>query len=95
RYLKRPTCAAKDFPERRRIPFILNLVGEYEVEGAIILLQNCCEPYSYDIPFLQEALKEKSIQSLVLETDASPDMGRIRNRVEAFLEVIRSQKGEL
>ena len=88
RYIERPPCPAKDFPERRRWPYIFKLIDDYHVQGVILIQQKFCDPHEFDIPPLIALLKERNIPSLFLEFDITTPIGQFRTRVEAFLEML-------
>ncbi len=88
RYLDRPPCPSKDWPERTRFPFILNLVKEYKVDGVILMQQKFCDPHELDIPSLKKFLQKNDIPTYFLEFDVTVPAGQFRTRVEAFLETI-------
>lgn len=89
RYLERPPCPAKDFDERRRLPHILQLAKDYNVEGAIIIQQKFCDPHGFDNPVIASFLEEIGIRTLSLEFDVTVPVGQFRTRVQAFLEIIQ------
>lgn len=88
RYVERPACPTKDWPERTRIPHILKLAKDFEVQGAILIQQKFCDPHELDIPAIRKALEAEGIRTLFLEFDVTVPMGQFRIRVEAFLEMI-------
>jgi benzoyl-CoA reductase subunit C len=94
RYIQRPPCPTRDFPERRRLGHLLDLVDAFSVQGAILLLHNHCEPHSYDVPIIEAKLGEINIPSIVLEVSPPLAMGQIQNRVETLLEITRGQAGD-
>lgn len=89
RYVQRPPCPTRDFPERRRLVHLLELANAFNVQGAILVLHNHCEPHSYDIPIIEAKLSEINIPSIVLEVSLPLAMGQIQNRVETLLEIIK------
>lgn len=91
RYIDRPACPSKDWPARRRIPHILKLAKDYEIQGAILIQQKFCDPHELDIPAINKALKENDIPSLFLEFDVTVPVGQFRTRVEAFLEMLSEE----
>jgi len=95
RYLDRPPCPQKDVasPDRRRLRHLSELVREYQVQGAIIVQQKFCDPYRYEIPFIQDFLRERGIPSLVLEVEFTLPRGQFRTRIEAFLEMLAPEIG--
>jgi benzoyl-CoA reductase subunit C len=88
RYIDRIPCPPKDWPERRRLPFILKLAKEYNVQGVLLYQQKFCDPHEFDIPALQQMFKANNIPTLFLEFDVTVPWGQFRTRVEAFLETI-------
>ncbi len=88
RYVDRPPCPLKDLTERRRVQHVLTLAKEYQVKGAIMVLEKFCDPHEFDLPLIQGALQEADIPTLVLEVDATIPAGQFRTRIEAFLEML-------
>ena len=89
RYLDRPSCPSKDWPERRRFSHIANLVKDFNVEGAILMQQKFCDPHEVDMPALKEFFeKELGINTYFLEFDITMPAGQFAVRVEAFLETM-------
>lgn len=86
RYNHRPPCPNKDWPKRRRTPFINHLIKAYNVEAAILFNQKFCQPHMLDNAFIEGKLKEKDIPTLHLEFDIRMPKGQFRTRVEAMLE---------
>ena len=89
RYIDRPSCPSKDWPERRRFDHIADLVKDYNVEGAILMQQKFCDPHELDMPALRTFFeKELDIPTYFLEFDITVPAGQFRIRVEAFLETM-------
>jgi benzoyl-CoA reductase subunit C len=88
RYIDRPACPSKDWPERTRIPHVLGLAEEFDAKGVILIQQKFCDPHELDIPALKKALEEAGIPTLTLEFDVTVPLGQFRIRVEAFLEML-------
>jgi benzoyl-CoA reductase subunit C len=86
RYIDRPRCPSKDWPDRTRIRFIEDLAKEYNVEGALVIQQKFCDPHELDIPAVRQALEAKGIATYFLEFDVTVPIGQFKTRVEAFLE---------
>jgi benzoyl-CoA reductase subunit C len=91
RYVTRPACPSKDWPDRTRLPHILNLAKDYNVSGAILIQQKFCDPHEMDIPAINKYLKENGIPSLFLEFDVTVPMGQFKIRTEAFLEMLSEE----
>jgi benzoyl-CoA reductase subunit C len=88
RYLARPACPSKDWPQRSRVPHILDLAESWNVQGAVVLQQKFCDPHEADIPSISKALKDKGIPTLFLELDVTVPAGQFKVRTDAFLEMI-------
>lgn len=91
RYVERPACPSKDWPDRTRIPHVLQLAKDYDVSGAILIQQKFCDPHELDIPALQKEFNEAGIKTLFLEFDVTVPLGQFRVRVEAFLEMLSEE----
>ncbi|OAT85270.1 benzoyl-CoA reductase, bzd-type, subunit N [Desulfotomaculum copahuensis] len=91
RYIDRPACPTKDWPERSRLPHILKLAKEWNVQGAIVMQQKFCDPHELDIPAIRKYLEENGVPTLFLEFDVTVPIGQFRIRVEAFLEMLRQE----
>jgi len=90
RYLKRPPCPQKDLVVRHRWDHIRALVQDYRVQGVIFVNQKFCDSHEIDGNVLRSLLMERlNLPSLVLETDITLPLGAVRNRVEAFLEMLQ------
>ncbi|NIV34515.1 MAG: benzoyl-CoA reductase, partial [Anaerolineae bacterium] len=71
RYIDRPRCPSKDWPDRTRVQHILDLAKEYNVEGALVIQQKFCDPHELDIPAVRTALEAKGIPTYFLEFDVT------------------------
>lgn len=92
RYLERPACPTKDWPERKRIPHLLRLAQEYGVRGAVLFQATFCDPHELDAPAIQTALEEElDVPTLVLEIDPATPIGRLEMRCREFLESLRAR----
>ncbi len=89
RYVSRPPCPTKDWPERQRVPHILSLAKEWNVQGAILVQQKFCDPHELDIPAIKKALEAEDIKTLFLELDVTVPIGQFKIRTEAFLEMMK------
>lgn len=93
RYLERPPCPQKDFPDRRRFPHIMQLAKDYDVRGAVLVQQKFCNPHEFDMPLIEDMFKEQGLPSLFLEIDVTVAAGQFRTRVEAFIETMELDFG--
>ena len=88
RYIDRPPCPNKDYPERHRFSHIMSLIRDYDVQGVILYQQKFCDPHEFDMPVLNKFLKNNDIPTLLLELDLLVPRGQFSTRVEAFIETL-------
>lgn len=88
RYVNRPRCPSKDWPERSRFDHIKQLVKDYDVQGVLLIQQKFCDPHEFDLPVIEKMLKEIGIPSYPLELDLNVPYGQFKIRLEAFVEMI-------
>jgi len=87
RYMK-INCACFT-PNEGRVEDIIRLAEEYKVDGVVYYNLSFCQPYSVEYKRVEKALKDKNIPLILIETDYSTeDVGQIKTRIEAFLEMI-------
>lgn len=76
-------------PNERRIKKIVEKAKEYQVDGVIHYSLQFCDPYTIEAFKVERELKEAGIPVMRVETDYSQeDVGQLRTRVEAFLELV-------
>jgi benzoyl-CoA reductase subunit C len=92
RYLERPACPAKDWPELSRWPHIQKLARDWKVQGAVLMQQKFCDPHELDMLTIKRRLEEMGIRTLFLEFDVTTPVGQFRTRVEAFLEMLAGEE---
>ena len=89
RYVERLPCPVRDGgAPRSRIPFILNLAREYQVQFALLVYPMFCDPHGYDNPIIREALLNDGVEVLELSQDFPLPLGQLSTRIEATLESI-------
>ncbi len=77
-------------PNEERIDDIIRLAKEYKVDGVVHYNIQFCHTYAHEAVKVEKALAKECIPLLRIETDYSDeDAGQLRNRVDAFLEMIR------
>jgi benzoyl-CoA reductase/2-hydroxyglutaryl-CoA dehydratase subunit BcrC/BadD/HgdB len=77
---------------------ILSMIDKYGADGIVMHSNRSCKPYSfgqYDIQKIVE--RERGIPSLMLEADMCDERSfseaQIQTRIDAFMEMIRANKG--
>ncbi len=74
---------------------IRELVKDYGVQGVIIRVHRYCDPYGLEVPALRNFLQSLGVLVLYLEDDyLLRDPGRFRNRIQAFVEMLRQRREE-
>lgn len=92
RYIDRPPCPAKDWPQRTRFPHILSLAKDWNVRGVILIQQKFCDPHEQDIQPLRLFLEKNGIPCYFFELDVTVSVGQFRTRFEAFLETLMAEE---
>ncbi|MDI6788904.1 MAG: double-cubane-cluster-containing anaerobic reductase [Planctomycetota bacterium] len=91
RYLYPSTCPCFPINRDDRIDAILRLVDEFSCQGVIYHNMRLCQLYDIEQGLVKKVLLDKGIPMLSLQTDySSEDLGPLKNRVEAFLEMLES-----
>jgi benzoyl-CoA reductase/2-hydroxyglutaryl-CoA dehydratase subunit BcrC/BadD/HgdB len=88
-YLGRIPCPRmKD--ARRRFEHFMAMLDESRADGVIFYTLKFCDTYLYDVPLLRAHLAERGVPGLQIEGDFTPGtLGRVRTRIEAFIEMLR------
>ncbi|MFC2025191.1 double-cubane-cluster-containing anaerobic reductase [Chloroflexota bacterium] len=77
-------------PNDERLDDIVRLAKEYQVDGVVHYNLQFCHTYANEAVKVERALDKEGIPLLRIETDYSDeDMGQLRTRIDAFLEMIR------
>jgi benzoyl-CoA reductase/2-hydroxyglutaryl-CoA dehydratase subunit BcrC/BadD/HgdB len=77
-------------PNNERMENVVRMAQDLEVNGVIHYALQFCNPYTIESFQVEEALKKADIPVLKIETDYSMEDAEIlKNRVEAFVEMIR------
>jgi benzoyl-CoA reductase/2-hydroxyglutaryl-CoA dehydratase subunit BcrC/BadD/HgdB len=76
--------------ESNRYDHIFRLAKEYEVDGVVSDVIRYCAPLENDKPWLKKAMNQRAIPILELGLEyCEPWSGRMRTRVEAFIEMLQ------
>jgi len=77
-------------PNDERLDDIVRLVREYQVDGVVHYNLQFCHTYANEAVKVERILAKEGIPLLRIESDYSDeDVGQLRTRVDAFLEMIR------
>lgn len=88
KYLSVP-CSVMS-PNTGRLDFLDQLIDEYSVDGVVDITLQACHTYAVESFSVKEFVnKEKGKPYLNIETNYSPsDVGQIKTRIEAFIEMM-------
>jgi benzoyl-CoA reductase subunit C len=88
RYLEKPPYPQEDFPKSLGVAHAVRLAKDFDVQGAIMLLNTYCDPFQWEIPLLSRQFEENSIPLMVLDLNPIKPDAQMRNRLEAFIEML-------
>lgn len=91
RYAARPPSPSKDWG--RRSEQLRTLVAEFDVDGALLVQEDQCDPHNRDIPYEKQLLEDElDVPTLTLVSDESGlPAGQLQTRVEAFVEGLHNE----
>jgi benzoyl-CoA reductase/2-hydroxyglutaryl-CoA dehydratase subunit BcrC/BadD/HgdB len=89
-YFRHYPCSTMLPEGDRRTGLILDAVEESGARGFIFLGEKFCEYEYFEIPYLENRLREAGVNTLSLDmgTDGGESLGALRNRIEAFAELL-------
>jgi len=94
RKLKMPTTfvsTGETYQENLEARFghVKRYIEEFSINGAILFIYKYCDPYGFEVPALKSFIESAGTPVLYLEDEYSTSsLGRIKTRIEAFLEMI-------
>jgi benzoyl-CoA reductase subunit C len=72
-----------------RFGHLRKFVKEFDVDAAILFVYKYCDPYGFEVPVIKDHIESLNTPVLYLEEEYSTStLGRLRTRIEAFLEMI-------
>lgn len=87
-YLSKTPCPRMMNLEKRW-EYLLKIIKDNQVKGVIFYNLKFCDTSFFELPIIRERLQKYGISSLCLEGEfASSTSGRIKTRIQAFLEVL-------
>ena len=75
-------------PNEGRLDDIVKLAREYEVDGVVHYNLQFCHTYANEAVKVKRHMEEMDIPVLLIETDYGDDVGQLKTRTDAFLEMI-------
>ena len=72
-----------------RFGYIRPFIKDFRVDGAILFIYRYCDPYGFEVPAIKNYIESLGTPVLYLEEEYSTSsFGRLKTRIEAFLEMI-------
>lgn len=91
KYLEVP-CAVMS-PNHSRFEQLKDTLDEWQIDGVISITVHACNPFDIEAKAIGDICAEKGVPFLHVRTDYSPgDEGQIRTRLEAFIEMLESDR---
>jgi len=100
RYLRRVYCG-RTYRERKgsydeymeeRFGHIARSVKDFGVDGVVLYIYKYCDPFGFEVPEIKSYLEAQGVPVLYVEDEYSMStIGRLRTRVQAFLELLGSK----
>jgi benzoyl-CoA reductase/2-hydroxyglutaryl-CoA dehydratase subunit BcrC/BadD/HgdB len=76
-----------------RIDRILQLVKDYNADGVVYHILRLCQVFDFEYTKVSKTLEKKGIPLIKIETEYSEeDLGQIKTRIEAFIEMMEARK---
>ena len=75
-------------PNEERLDDVVKLAEEYQADGVIHYNLQFCHTYANEAVKVKKHLEETNIPVLFIETDYGDDTGQLKNRIDAFLEML-------
>jgi benzoyl-CoA reductase/2-hydroxyglutaryl-CoA dehydratase subunit BcrC/BadD/HgdB len=83
-------CAFMTGSAKKRLDFALHLATDFNVSGVLWYELVNCETYDSESYFFAQRMRERNIPMLILESDyGTSDVGQLKNRIDAFIEMIK------
>ncbi len=88
RYLQKIPCPVKH-PTDSRYRHIQDMVSEFDVQGAVIILRKFCNPHEWDNPRLTEFLRKIKVPFTHIELDTTYSSNEVQSKVQGLIDIIR------
>jgi benzoyl-CoA reductase/2-hydroxyglutaryl-CoA dehydratase subunit BcrC/BadD/HgdB len=90
-YLRdRIPCAFMRSSTKKRLDFALQLIADFRASGVIWYELQCCEAYDQESYYFGKKMNERKIPMLIVESNYDvSDAGPLRNRIDAFIELVK------
>jgi benzoyl-CoA reductase subunit C len=72
-----------------RFGHVRQFIKDFKIDGVILFIYKYCDPYGFEVPAIKNYIESLGTPVLYLEEDYSTStLGRLKTRIEAFLEMI-------
>ncbi|MFC1858538.1 2-hydroxyacyl-CoA dehydratase subunit D [Thermodesulfobacteriota bacterium] len=88
RYYLEDVIGAYLRPASHRVESLLQAANRAQVDAVIVCTTKYCDPYSFELPYLEKKFRDRGFPVLLLETSLSMPPAQVKNRIEAFLEIL-------
>ena len=76
-----------------RVDRLLELIEQYKADGVVYHVLRLCQVFDFEFRKISKVLEAKAFPLLKIETEYSEeDIGQIKTRVEAFIEMLEARK---
>jgi len=83
----RPMKGAYEQYSEERFGYIRDFAKDFNVNGVILYVYRCCDPFGFDVPEVKDFLERQGYPVLYLEDEYSlSSIARLKTRIQAFLE---------
>lgn len=88
-------CPTLLYSADNRLEYLLSMLKETSAEGVIFVGEKFCEYEYFEFPYLEKRLKDEGIPSVLIEiaVDDEDNIAAMKNRIDAFAEVVGQHKG--
>ena len=87
-------CFTSDEGNRDRVDRIRTLIEDYKIDGVIYHVVRGCHLYAIEYMRVKRLLEKEKVPIYYLDTEYSrEDVGQMKNRIDAFLEMLQAKAG--
>lgn len=93
RYMQRVPCPSHG-PIEKRLQYIDFMVEKFKVQGVLTITNRFCDPMLYEAVHVKDILAKKHVPTILIDYENfEQEAGRIKTRVEAFIESLNALSG--
>ena len=84
-----PACPTRHNPVNNWGQHLIDRARQSGAKGVVLLMQQFCEIHYFEYPLVKDRFAQEGMPLLMLETDHGGAAGRVKTRLEAFLEMVK------